>query len=128
MTAIRRASRRHFLAQVCAAFGAASLAGCDRLSQNEQVTRALAGAEELNAEVAKLVTGRRAMAQEYSDADLSPTFRSNGTANPDNAAYQALAAGGFAEYALKVDGLVAKPRSFTLAELQIGRASCRERV
>ncbi|HEX8740975.1 MAG TPA: molybdopterin-dependent oxidoreductase [Casimicrobiaceae bacterium] len=139
MEPIRQRSRRRFLArvahvaQVGAALGAAGLAGCDRLSQNETVTSVLASAEHLDAAVARLVTGRRAMAQEYAESDLSPTFRSNGTANPDNPAYQALAAGGFAAYALKVDGLVAKPRSFTLADLhalpsrtQITRHDCVE--
>ena len=133
MDPIRQRSRRRFLARLGAAFGAAGLAGCDQLSQNDTAVSVLGSAERLNATVAKLVTGRRAMAQEYTEADLSPTFRSNGTANPDNPAYQALAAGGFAAYALKVDGLVAKPRSFTLDELyalpsrtQITRHDCVE--
>ena len=72
----------------------------------------------LNERVAKLVTGRQAMAQEYGPADLSPTFRSNGTAEPNNAEYAALASNGFADYALDVGGLVAKPRRFTLAEVR----------
>lgn len=126
-------ARRRFLMRVGAALGAAGLAGCDRLSQNETAVKVLGSAEHLDATVAKLVTGRDAMAQEYTDADLSPTFRSNGTANPNNPAYQALAANGFADYRLVVDGLVAKPRSFSLAELlalpsrtQITRHDCVE--
>ena len=93
----------------------------------------LDSAERLNERVAKLITGRKAMAQEYGPADLSPTFRSNGTAEPNNAEYAALASNGFADYALDVGGLVARPRRFTLAELralpsrtQITRHDCVE--
>ena len=57
-----------------------------------------------------VVTARNAMAQEFTPADLSPSFRSNGTAEPDSDAYRALAAGGFADYRLAVDGLVERPR------------------
>ena len=133
MDPLRQRSRRRFLTGIGAALGAAGLAGCDRLSQSDTVASVLGSAEHLNAAVAQVVTGRRAMAKEYAEADLSPTFRSNGTANPNNPAYQTLAASGFADYKLVVDGLVAKPRSFTLAELhalpsrtQITRHDCVE--
>ena len=126
-------SRRRFLARTGALLGAIGVAGCDRLSQTEWFPRILDSAERLNERVAKLVTGRKAMAQEYGPADLSPTFRSNGTAEPDNAEYAALARNGFADYALDVGGLVTSPRRFTLAELralpsrtQITRHDCVE--
>lgn len=125
--------RRLFLARIGAALGALGVAGCDRLSQSEWFPRVLDSAERLNERVAKLVTGRKAMAQEYGPSDLSPTFRSNGTAQPNNPEYAALAANGFADYALDVSGLVANPRRFTLAELrtlpsrtQITRHDCVE--
>ena len=73
------------------------------------------------------------MAQEFTEADLSPRFRSNGTSMPANPQYLALAAGGFADYRLAVDGLVEKPASLSLAELralpsrtQITRHDCVE--
>ncbi|MGA8033883.1 MAG: molybdopterin-binding protein [Casimicrobiaceae bacterium] len=128
-----RGARRRFLGRVAASLGAVGVAGCDRLSQSDWFPRVLGSAEKLNERVAALVTGRKAMAQEFTPADLSPTFRSNGTSNPDNPQYQALAAGGFADYRLEVAGLVAKPRSFSLADLhalpsrtQITRHDCVE--
>ncbi len=128
-----RGARRRFLGRVAASLGAVGVAGCDRLSQSDWFPRVLGSAEKLNQRVAALVTGRKAMAQEFTPADLSPTFRSNGTSNPDNPQYQALAAGGFADYRLEVAGLVAKPRSFSLADLhalpsrtQITRHDCVE--
>ena len=125
--------RRRFLARLAASVGALSVAACDRLSQSEWFPKLLDSAEQLNAHVGKLVTGRKAMAREYTPADLSPTFRSNGTAEPNNAEYAALEANGFADYALQVTGLVAAPRRFTLTELralpsrtQITRHDCVE--
>jgi DMSO/TMAO reductase YedYZ molybdopterin-dependent catalytic subunit len=73
------------------------------------------------------------MAQEFTDADRSPTFRSNGTAEPDSDDYRKLAENAFAGYRLEVGGLVAQPAGFSLAELralpsrtQITRHDCVE--
>ena len=133
MTDIDRGARRRFLGRIAASIGALGVAGCDRLSQSEWFPKVLGSAETLNHHVGKLITGRRAMAQEFTPADLSPTFRSNGTAEPNNPEYAALAAQGFAGYALEVSGLVAAPRRFSLAELralpsrtQITRHDCVE--
>jgi DMSO/TMAO reductase YedYZ molybdopterin-dependent catalytic subunit len=126
-------TRRNFLLRTLAAGSSVVFAGCDRLSQTELVPRLLHSAETLNERVHHLVTSRRSMAQEFSAADLSPVFRSNGTANPNNAQYQALAADGFSEYRLKVLGLVETPKTFSLSELhalpsrtQITRHDCVE--
>jgi DMSO/TMAO reductase YedYZ molybdopterin-dependent catalytic subunit len=126
------AGRRRFLARALAGASAALLAGCNRLSTTEWFPRVLATADGWSEAVAKLV-GRRAMAQEFSPADLSPAFRSNGTSDPGTDAYRALVASGFADWRLEVGGLVATPRTFTLAELralpsraQITRHDCVE--
>ncbi|HEY3459249.1 MAG TPA: molybdopterin-binding protein [Casimicrobiaceae bacterium] len=128
-----RAARRRFLGRAGATLAALGVAGCDRLSQTEWFPRVLGAAESLNYTAAKAITGRKAMAQEFTVADLSPGFRSNGTAMPNNPEYAALAANGFRDYALDVGGLVATPRRFTLAELhalpsrtQITRHDCVE--
>ena len=133
MNDLDRGGRRRFLGRIAASVGALGVAGCDRLSQSEWFPKLLGSAETLNGRVAKLVTGRKAMAQEFTPADLSPTFRSNGTADPNNPQYAALAANHFNDYALEVSGLVAKPRRYTLAELralpsrtQITRHDCVE--
>ena len=126
-------SRRRFFARIAAATGALVLAGCERLSQSEWFPKVLSAGERLSEAAQTLVTGRKAMAQEFTEADLSPTFRSNGTAQPDSEAYEKLAANNFADYRLVVDGLVAQPRSFSLADLralesrtQITRHDCVE--
>ena len=127
-----RASRRHFLARSIATASALTLSGCDALSRTEWFPKVLATAESLSRGAHHLL-GRGAMAQEFSERDLSPEFRSNGTAMPDSAAYRALAQSGFADYRLRVDGLVERAASLSLAELralpsrtQITRHDCVE--
>ncbi|HET9762640.1 MAG TPA: molybdopterin-binding protein [Casimicrobiaceae bacterium] len=126
-------SRRRFLLRGTSALAALALSGCDALSRSDWFPKVLATAETVNRKAQRVLAPRRAMAQEFTPADLSPQFRSNGTAMPQNAAYQALATGGFADYRLEVGGLVQRPGSFSLAELralpsrtQITRHDCVE--
>lgn len=129
----RSNSRRRFLQRAFAAGGTLLLAGCDQLSRRAWFTTLLGSAERLTRASQRLLLPRKAMAQEFTEADLSPFFRSNGTSNPDNPEYQALAADHFIDYRLQVGGLVARPRAYSLAELmalpsrtQITRHDCVE--
>ena len=54
---------------------------------------------------------------EYAEADISPYFWHNGV-YPDSPQYQALQAGGFADYRLQIGGLVQHPVDLTLAQLR----------
>jgi thiosulfate reductase cytochrome b subunit len=53
---------------------------------------------------------------QYGDADISPFFWPNGTM-PSSDAYHALQRDNFAGYRLRIDGLVARPREFSFAEI-----------
>lgn len=128
-----RVSRRRVLAQLLTGAGAALLAGCEAASRTQWFPGILGVGEHLTRGAQHLFSSRRSMAQEFTEADLSPQFRSNGTSNPDNAVYQAHARNGFADWALRVDGLVASPSTLTLAQLrglpsrtQITRHDCVE--
>ena len=128
-----RRSRRRFLARALGAASKLALAGCERLSETEWFPKVLSAGEATSSAIAHAVTSRKSMAQEFTEADRSPTFRSNGTAKPDTDEYRALAANAFADYRLTVEGLVEKPASFSLAELralpsrtQITRHDCVE--
>ena len=125
--------RRRVLQATVAVAAAPLLGACDRLSRNETVARALASAERLSHVAQKAVAGRKAMAQEFTQADVVAKFRSNVTAMPDGSVYQALMRSGFSEWKLDVRGLVAQPAAFSLAELrtmpsrtQITRHDCVE--
>ena len=126
-------SRRTALRTALAAVGTLSLAGCDRLSRNENFVDVLKSAEQLSHGAQRLVAGRKALAQEFSQADVAAHFKANGTLVPADADYQALMRGNFADWKLQVDGLVETPAAFTLAELrampsrtQITRHDCVE--
>jgi thiosulfate reductase cytochrome b subunit len=53
---------------------------------------------------------------EYAEKDLSPYFWANGTL-PDSDAYRRLKAGGFADYKLRIRGLVENPIELSFSEL-----------
>lgn len=125
--------RRSLIVRTLAGVGATLLTACDRLNDTPWFVAVLSSGETVSRYVHKALVPRAALAQEFTEADLSPTFRSNGTSNPRSAVYQQLARGGFRDWSLKVDGLVEKPSTFSLAQLhalpsrtQITRHDCVE--
>ena len=129
----KRIDRRRFVIGALQAAGLFVLAGCDNLSRSDWFTSLLGKAEGVTRRAQHLLTPRRAMAKEFTEADLSPVFPPNGTDNPANPVYQALARDGFADWRLEVGGLVQHPAVFSLAELrdmpsrtQITRHDCVE--
>jgi DMSO/TMAO reductase YedYZ molybdopterin-dependent catalytic subunit len=122
-------SRRNF---VVAGGSSLLLGGCDKLDQSPAFKGLLRSADSL-AEGSQRLLGRNALAPQYTDADLSPIFRSNGTAMPDTTEYAQHLANNFADWRLAVDGLVAHPLSIPLATIrslpyrtQITRHDCVE--
>jgi DMSO/TMAO reductase YedYZ molybdopterin-dependent catalytic subunit len=65
----------------------------------------------------RLLMVRHSLAREYNRSDISKIAPVKGEP-PENETYQRLAAGRFADWRLKIDGLVARPSLFSLAELQ----------
>lgn len=109
------------------------LAGCDSVGRSEAGRNILFKAEAVHRSLQRVITNRNALAREFSPEDMSPRFRSNGTRNPGTPAYMALAENRFADWRLRVDGLVARPLSLSLADLrampqraQITRHDCVE--
>ena len=101
-----------------AAFGGLLLGGCDRLSRSPSFQHVLGSAEQLTYRAQRLILGQ-SLAREFSEAELSPVFRSNGTSNPNNDLYNRLRAGDFAEWRLEVRGLLQRPLNLSLADLRV---------
>jgi DMSO/TMAO reductase YedYZ molybdopterin-dependent catalytic subunit len=126
-------TRRRFL--ISGAFGASALAltGCDMLEQNAGMGAVIRSAETLTMKAQRLLLGRGALAREFAETDISPSFRVNGTSAPDGEEYAQLVEGKFASWRLKIDGLVDRPQEFSLTDLkrlparsQITRHDCVE--
>ncbi len=130
---MRNVDRRRFLQGGAGALGAMLLVGCDQLSVDPHASAVLDSAENLTRAAQKLLTPATALVREYSEADISPVFKPNGSTDPADADYKALAVNGFADYKLKVGGLVRQPFAIPLDELralpahtQITRHDCVE--
>jgi DMSO/TMAO reductase YedYZ molybdopterin-dependent catalytic subunit len=117
--------------------GAATLilGGCDRLSRAPSFKQFLASAEGLTYRTQRSLIRGRAMAAEFSAADVAKTFRPNGSQERYNLPpeYLELAQDNYTGWRLKVDGLVLRPAEFSLADLralpsrtQITRHDCVE--
>ena len=107
-------------------------AGCYAVGESSNGQAILRSVEPVNRRLHTLL-GRRALAVQFNDGDLSPEFRANGTLDPATPDYQKLAERNFADWHLNVTGLVHKPVQLSLADLrqlpartQITRHDCVE--
>jgi DMSO/TMAO reductase YedYZ molybdopterin-dependent catalytic subunit len=66
----------------------------------------------------RLITGEHTLAPEFTDADIRQGQRPNGSTDPDDEDYLRLVGGGFADYRLAVIGLVQRPLSLSVTDLQ----------
>jgi DMSO/TMAO reductase YedYZ molybdopterin-dependent catalytic subunit len=126
-------TRRRLLIGSAAALGTIGLTGCDDVVQNSNVESVLAMAEKLTIGSQRLLVSKDKLAREFSEADISPIFKSNGTSQPDGEEYARMMEAGFADWRLKIDGLVERPVALSLADLkrlpsrtQITRHDCVE--
>ncbi len=125
--------RRGFLARLAALGATTALAGCGDINQTQWLPKVLDSAENLSRWAQRLFAGSHALAQEFSKADIAPSFRANGTLDPGTNEYAALAANGFRDWRLAIGGLVETPLSLSLETLrkmparsQITRHDCVE--
>ena len=130
-------SRRKFLATgLAATAGVAGIAAADRVAHRYGLIPPDGGGmygpgETLNY-AAHRMFGSNAPAREFSRSMISKTPFPNAVA-PPSAAFKKLEAGGFADWKLSVDGMVARPTEFSLADLkrfpvrsQITEVACEE--
>ena len=126
-------TRRALVSGLGVAAGGSLLSGCDKLNDSPGFRDTLRLGEHLTLRAQRLITDRTALAREYRPDQRSPIFRANGTRQPAGEAYAAHAANGFANWRLAIDGLVQRPRSFSMAQIlsmphrtQITRHDCVE--
>jgi len=125
--------RRNVLSGALAGAAALTLGGCQPLSDQGWVKSIIGLGEAINLKVQRALLGSDTLAPEFTEADLSPIFKPNGTSDPEDEDYKALAEKEFADFKLVVGGLVDRPAELTLPELrampsrtQITRHDCVE--
>jgi len=79
--------------------------------------RLIKAADRFTLRAQRLITGD-SLVREFSAADISRHFPTNGTSMPRGEGYKRLLASGFGDWALKIDGKVRKPFSASLAQLR----------
>jgi DMSO/TMAO reductase YedYZ molybdopterin-dependent catalytic subunit len=99
-----------------AGLGAAQLAGRYGLIPPDHAGLFGIG-ESLTYSAQRLLTASQPLAREFPSSAISKTAPVNGPA-PKDETYRRLLAGGFADWRLTVDGLVARPSSFSLEQLK----------
>jgi len=131
MTA-KRLDRRRFLVGAAAGFGGLA-AACDRIAASSTASSVLNAAESVTYCAQRMLLGANRLAREFSESDITPNFKSNGTGNPSDKDYQLLSRNNFADWRLRVDGLVGKALDLSLSDLralpahtQITRHDCVE--
>ena len=126
-------TRRKLLTLAGVGAPALALGGCDWLGASPRFQDLVLGSGEwLSYRVHRLIASD-ALAREYDPSEMSPRFRTNGNTEPESPEWQRHARESFAGWRLRIDGLVAAPRDFSLAELrampsrtQITRHDCVE--
>ena len=126
-------TRRTLLTGGAITLGGLALTGCDALSASPGFRNFLSAGESLTMSAQRALMFGQPLAREFSERDISPVFKANGTKNPNTPAYNALASGNFNAWRLRIDGLVERPRDLSLADLralpartQITRHDCVE--
>ena len=122
--------RRNFLAAAAAAF----TAGCSKIGDTDAFATLVEGAQNWHRGLHRTLGGGRIpLAPEYAKTDVSPFFRGNGSQNVDTDEYRAAEAEGFANWTLRISGLVDNPTDLSMAAIralpqrnQITRHDCVE--
>ena len=111
----RPISRRALLGSL---MSAGTLAGCARLDNSRPGTAIMNLTEGFTFEAQRLLLAHRPLVREYTTADISAHFPTNGTSNPTDDPYRRLEENDFRDWRLKVDGLVERPLALSLTELR----------
>jgi DMSO/TMAO reductase YedYZ molybdopterin-dependent catalytic subunit len=124
---------RRGLLKASAALGGLMLSGCGSVTSESHIRSVLDIATSVTYRVQRFLIGADRLAREYTEADISPAFKPNGSTDPQDKQYLELVSDHFANWRLRVHGLVERELSLSLEELralpartQITRHDCVE--
>jgi DMSO/TMAO reductase YedYZ molybdopterin-dependent catalytic subunit len=110
--------RRWLLKSGPLAAAALVLPGCTRFTQADSTRAVLRAGEGLTMRIQRLLMTERTLAREFTSAQISARFPTNGTVLPSGDLYKRLVDSRFAEWRLTVDGLVQDRLSLSLNQLK----------
>ena len=114
-------SRRMFLTGSAAGVSSLVLAGCDQfdfLGQTDnQVRNFIERANTLTYQSQRIIAGQQALARTYDASEIRQPQRPNGSTDPQTDAYLMVKANNFADYKLRITGLVENQLEFSLDQL-----------
>ena len=110
--------RRGLLTAGAATAAGTLLSGCDALYEGISMQPALDFGQWLSLKTHRLLLAHQPLVREYKLADISPDFPPNGTEMPAGFGYFEMMISQFANWRLKVDGLVRKPLALSLNEIK----------
>ena len=130
-------TRRNFLRSSVLAGSGLILAGCDQFDfladKSGPGRQIMEKANVLTYQAQRAIIGSQTLAREYAASEIRQGQRPNGSTDPTTPEYMFLKANNFADYKLKVIGMVEQPLEFSLDELrnmparsQITRHDCVE--
>lgn len=116
-------NRRRLLGLGAASGASLVLAGCEQFDflgqRNHPVRDFLERANQLTYGAQRALVGDQALAKEFAESEIRQGQRPNGSTDPRNIdVYRELEATGFADYRLRITGLVETPKEYSLAALQ----------
>lgn len=106
--------RRGFIAGL----GALWVAGCNKVAESEAGSKLMLAAQDWHRGAQRLLNPRDALAPEYPRSAASPSFRGNGSTDPQNGDYPRHVAEDFANWRLEIRGLVETPMTYTLENIR----------
>ena len=114
----RTITRRGLLTAGAATVGSTLLAGCEPLYEGLSMRPLLDFGQLMSLRAHRLLLAGQPLVREYTLADISPDFPPNGTELPSGFGYFEMMISQFANWRLKVDGLVRNPLSLSLKEIK----------
>jgi DMSO/TMAO reductase YedYZ molybdopterin-dependent catalytic subunit len=130
-------SRRTFLTGSAAGISSLALAGCDQFDflrdSNDSTRNFIERANTLTYQTQRILAGEQSLAHTYDESEMRQPQRPNGSTDPQTDDYLMLKANNFADYQLRISGLVENELSFSLDQLhnmpvqsQVTRHDCVE--
>lgn len=118
----RRAWLRTAFGVVVGGAGVFAIFAPDNLRRDPTVRKKLGFGTQVSLAVQRLFMNRRSLAKEYLASDVAPSFRANGSRNPQDPDYVKHVSENFANWKLRIDGLVDNPLDLSLDDLRAASA------